>query len=265
VHDLAAVAELAERVAREAGALLHQRLRWHRNEVTTKTSTTDMVTEMDHAAEELIVQRLLAARPDDGVLAEEGAERAGTSGVRWVIDPLDGTTNYLYGHPRYSVSIAAEVDGDVTVGVVADPSLDEVFTATKGGGAFLNGEPVGHSGKTDLETALVATGFSYLEDRRARQATVLTQVLPSVRDLRRHGVASLDLCWVACGRLDGYYEVGLQPWDVAAGALIATEAGAFVCGVDGGPPTAASVMAAAPGVGPDLLTLLRRAGAADSV
>jgi myo-inositol-1(or 4)-monophosphatase len=260
--DLTELVELAEGAARQAGTLLHEALREQHKEISTKTSSTDMVSEMDHAAEKLILDRLLGARPDDAVLAEEGGERPGTSGVRWVIDPLDGTTNYLYAHPRYSVSIAAEVDGQVVVGVVADPALGEVFTSVKGGGTRLNGEAVVHSGKEDLATALVATGFSYLGDRRAAQAAVLTHLLPAVRDIRRHGVASLDLCWVACGRVDAYYEVGLQPWDVAAGVLIAAEAGAVVSGVDGGPPSGASVLATAPGIAAELLALLGAAGVA---
>ena len=263
MEDLAALAALAEDVARAAAELLRGGLSRGRASVTTKTSDTDMVTEMDQAAEDLIVGRLLDARPDDSVLAEEGGGHEGGSAVRWVIDPLDGTTNSLYGHLRYGVSIAAEVNGEVAVGVVADPSFDEVFTAVKGGGAFLNGEPITHSGHGDLPTALIATGFSYLPEQRARQARVLTTVLPAVRDIRRHGSAALDLCWVACGRVDGYYEVGLQPWDIAAGVLVAAEAGAMLCGVDGGPPSAASVLAAAPDLGPSLLRLVAGAGAVD--
>jgi myo-inositol-1(or 4)-monophosphatase len=259
--DLDALARLAEDAARAAGDLLREGLTTRRVTVATKTSATDMVTEMDNAAEELIIERLLAVRPDDSVLAEEGGGRTGTSSVRWVIDPLDGTTNYLYGHPRYSVSIAAEVNDEVTVGVVGDPSLEEVFTAVKGGGAYVNGRRIEHSGHAQLATALVGTGFSYVAEQRWRQAQVLRLVLPAVRDVRRAGVASLDLCWVACGRLDGYYEVGLQPWDVAAGILIAAEAGALVSGVDGGPPSAASVLAAAPELAPALLRLLSEAGA----
>lgn len=261
--DAGALAELADAIGREAGALLLERLRWQRKSVETKTSGTDMVSEMDRAAEALIVERLLAARPDDAILAEEGGARHGSSGVRWVIDPLDGTTNYLYGHPRWAVSIAAELEatGEIVAGAVADPSLDEYFTAAKGKGAFLNGEAIGHSGKDDLATALVATGFGYRREQRAHQATVLTTLLPAVRDIRRHGVASLDLCWVACGRLDGYYEVGLQPWDVAAGSRIAAEAGATVSGVEGGTPSGASILAAAPALAEPLRTLLQRAGA----
>lgn len=258
--DVPALGALAEHSARQAGALLlGGRNRSHR-EVRTKTSGTDMVSEMDRAAEELIVRCILGARPDDAVLGEEGGQQGpGTSGVRWVVDPLDGTTNYLYDFPRWAVSVAAELDGAVVAGAVSDPAFDDVFTATKGGGAFRNGAPITHSGKGDLATALIGTGFSYLPERRAEQARVLATVLPAVRDIRRQGVASLDLCWVACGRLDGYYELSLQPWDIAAGALIAAEAGAHVSSTAGGPPSADSVFAAAPGLAPALLSLLGRA------
>ena len=254
--ELPDLVALAEKAARAAGAVLLDGLGQAHGGIATKTSTTDMVSEMDRAAEALIVEQLLGARPDDAILAEEGSSRPGTSGVRWVIDPLDGTTNYLYGHPRWSVSVAAEVDGAVVAGVVADPSVDEVFTAWKGGGAWCNGRPIRCSDKSELATALVGTGFAYLRDRRAEQAQALLRVLPAVRDIRRSGVASLDLCWVACGRLDGYYEIGLQPWDVAAGAVIAAEAGAWVSGVGGGPPSGESVLAASPAVAPLLMDLL---------
>ena len=260
MHDLARLLDLAVRLAGDAAALLRDGAEGLRSDVTTKTSTTDMVTDMDRASEALIVKGLAAARPDDAVLGEEGASRPGTSGVRWVIDPLDGTTNYMYGHVGYAVSIAAEVHGRAVVGVVADASRDELFTATAGGGARRDGEPITVSGATDLSSALVATGFSYLPERRARQALLLRTLLPAVRDLRRVGAASLDLCSVACGRVDGYYEVGLQPWDLAAGALVAAEAGAAVEGLEGPVPDSGSVLAATPGlVGP--LRDLLRAGA----
>ena len=233
-----------------------------RVDVTTKTSGTDMVSEMDRASEALIVKGILAARPDDAILGEETGARDGTSGVRWVIDPLDGTTNYLYRHPNWAVSVAAEVDGEVMAGVVASPGLHETFSAARGQGAWLNGDPIAVSREVDLASALVGTGFGYLASRRALQAAVLPHVLPAVRDIRRYGVASLDLCWVACGRLDGYFEAGGQPWDVAAGLLIAAEAGAVASGLDGGPVAPESVMVAAPGVASDLFELLIRSGAA---
>jgi myo-inositol-1(or 4)-monophosphatase len=255
---------LAEAVARETGALLHDELDRARLEVGTKSTGTDMVTEMDRAAEARIVAGLLGARPDDGLLGEEGTDRAGTSGVRWIVDPLDGTTNYLYALPGYAVSIAAEVEGRIVAGVVLDVERDELYSATLGGGATRNGAPIHASPVTALPLALVATGFSYDAERRRRQAQVLVEVLPRIRDVRRFGAAAVDLCSVACGRVDGYWEKGLQPWDVAAGALIAAEAGAVVTDLRGGPPVDDGVVAAAPGIAADLLALVSGAGAADA-
>jgi myo-inositol-1(or 4)-monophosphatase len=256
---------LAERVAREAGDLLLAGVDDLRVDVSTKTSGTDMVSEMDRASETLIVKGILAERPDDAILGEETGVRDGTSGVRWVIDPLDGTTNYLYRHPTWAVSVGVEVDGEAQVGVVAVPGHQEVFTAIRGQGAKLNGDPIAVTGETDLASALIGTGFGYGAGRRGRQAEVLPHLLPKVRDIRRLGVASLDLCWVACGRLDGYFEAGGQPWDVAAGLLIATEAGATASGLDGGPIAPESVMVATPGVAPALFQLLMAAGAVDAL
>jgi myo-inositol-1(or 4)-monophosphatase len=255
---------LAEDVAREAGALLRDGLDRARASVDTKSTLTDMVTEMDRAAEALIVDRLLGARPDDGLLGEEGTDRAGTSAVRWVVDPLDGTTNYLYGLPGFAVSIAAESAGLVVAGVVYDVVRDELFAATLGGGATRDGEPIHVSPTTDLPLALVATGFSYDAERRGRQAGVLVEVLPRIRDVRRVGAAAVDLCSVACGRVDAFYEKGLAPWDLAAGGLIAAEAGAVFTDLLGGPPGPGGVLAAAPGIAAGLLTLLVTAGAADA-
>ena len=260
--DLGELLELAAGLVRRAGDLLLEGVPRRRSGVIgTKTSSTDMVSEMDRASEELIVTGLLEARPDDGIVAEEGGDREGTSGVRWVIDPLDGTTNYLYGHPAWSVSVAAEFGQEIVVGVVSDPSHSELFAAVRGGGARCNDEPIVPSGHDDLATALVGTGFSYLPERRAGQAAALTRVLPAVRDVRRFGAASLDLCWVACGRLDAYYEATLQPWDVAAGGFIAREAGAVSRGPVEGPPTAEFAMAATPALAGPLWELLRSAGA----
>lgn len=260
--DGSALLALAERVARQAGELLLAGAADVRVDVGTKTSDTDMVSEMDRASETLIVEGILAERPDDGILGEEHGSHAGTSPVRWIIDPLDGTTNYLYRQPIWAVSVAAEVDGRVEAGVVAAPGLGEVFTAARGKGAWLNGAPIAVSGGTELATALVGTGFGYQAERRARQAAALPVLLPAVRDIRRNGVASLDLCWVACGRLDAYYEFGGQPWDVAAGLLVATEAGASAASIDGGPARSDSVLVATPGVSAAVLALLDRAGAA---
>ena len=179
-----------------------------------------MVSDADRDAEAVIEGILLSERPTDGLLAEEGAHREAASGRRWVVDPLDGTTNYLYGFPAWAVSIALEDAEGPAVGVVFDPLHDELFTAMRGEGALLNGEPIEVSGRETLDRALVATGFGYDADRRATQASVLARLLPAVRDIRRAGAAALDLCMVAAGRLDGYYERGLQPWDWAAGSVI---------------------------------------------
>ncbi len=246
--DPAALLDLAVAVAREAGELVYERRRAvTRMAVTaTKSTPTDIVTESDTAAESLIKDRLLAARPDDAVLAEEGGPSRGASGVRWVIDPIDGTVNYLYGIPLYAVSIAAQVDGQTVAGVVHNPVSGETWTATRGGGAYLDGERVQESGCERLDLALVATGFGYDATRRQRQADVLRQIMPSIRDIRRAGAASLDLCWVAMGRLDAFYERGLAPWDVAAGGLVAEEAGAVVGGLHGAPAGEALVIAAGP-------------------
>lgn len=256
--------DLARGLAIDAGQLLVEGLGRARSSIAVKSSDTDMVTEMDHGSESLIVEGILAARPDDGVIGEEGTDRDGTSGVRWVIDPLDGTTNYLYGHPGFAVSIAAEQHGDVVAAIVFDPLHDDLFSATRGGGAFRNDAPISVSTEVELARALLATGFSYDPDRRVRQATVLETVIGRVRDIRRMGAAAVDLCSVGCGRADAFYEKGLQPWDHAAGALVASEAGAMVGDLEGGPPSGAFCLAATPGLFEQLRSLLREAGAPDA-
>ena len=256
-----ALLALAVDVAEEAARLLVDRLGAGRRDVGTKTTGTDMVTDVDRASEHLIVDRLLTARPGDGVVAEEGAAQAGRSGILWVVDPLDGTTNYLYGHPGFAVSLAAEDEHGALVGVVADPLHGDVFTAVRDEGARRNGRPVRCTTKDELPTALVGTGFSYDAARRGRQAEVLRVVLPRVRDIRRGGAASIDLSWVACGRLDAFYERGLQPWDLAAGGLIAREAGARTGDLDGGDASRAFVLAAPPALFDPLRDLLAGAGA----
>jgi myo-inositol-1(or 4)-monophosphatase len=252
---------LATTVAARAASLLVDGLLLARTDVGTKSSPTDMVTEIDRASEQLIVDAIRTVRPDDGVLGEEGADDSGTSGVRWIIDPIDGTTNYLYAHPGFAVSVAAEVDGIAAVGVVHDPLHGDVFHAARGRGACRNNEPIHVSSKADLATALVATGFAYDPERRRLQAAVLTDVLPRIRDVRRMGAASVDLCSVACGRVDAYYERGLSPWDLAAGSLIATEAGALVGDLEGGPPSGDFVLAANPTLFVPMRSLLVSAGA----
>jgi fructose-1,6-bisphosphatase/inositol monophosphatase family enzyme len=255
---------LATEVAAQAAALLVDGLDRPRSSVSTKSTSTDMVTEMDRASERLIVDGLRAARPDDALVGEEGASAAGTSGVRWIIDPVDGTTNYLYGLAGFAVSIAAELDGQPAIGVVNDPLHRDVFTAVRGRGAHRNGRTLHVEGADDLAHALVATGFAYDPERRRRQAEVLIQVLPRIRDIRRIGAASVDLCSVACGRVDAYYERGLGPWDFAAGALIAAEAGAVVGDLAGGPPSGGFVLAAPMGLFEPLRSILEAAGAGNA-
>jgi myo-inositol-1(or 4)-monophosphatase len=251
-------------VARGVGTELARARREGAPESTTKTSHTDMVTTMDLWAEQQIVARLADARPDDGVIGEEGTAIAGTTGVQWCIDPIDGTTDYLYDHPGYSVSIAALVDGEPIVGVVADPSLDQVFSAVAGRGAWRDNVALHASTVTELAVALVGTGFSYDARRRGRQAAVLTHVLPEVRDIRRMGGAALDLCSVGLGRLDAFYERGLNLWDVAAGGLVAREAGALVTDLEGRAAWSGMIVAAPPSLHEPLLELLRSAGAGDA-
>ena len=217
-----------------------------------KSSRTDMVSDADRDAEAVIEGILLGERPGDGLLAEEGATSEATSGRRWVVDPLDGTTNYLYGFPAWAVSIALEDAEGGAVGVVLDPLRDELFSARRGSGAHVNGEAIEVSGRGELERALIATGFGYDPERRARQATTLARLLPEVRDIRRAGAAALDLCMVAAGRLDGYYERGLQPWDWAAGSLIVSEAGGTLIELDGKP---AGLVAASPAIAEALAAL----------
>jgi myo-inositol-1(or 4)-monophosphatase len=250
-HDVASLLGLAEDLAQQAGELSLQRLHHPRADVRTKSTATDMLSEVDEACERLIVDGIRAARPDDGILSEEGASAQATSGVRWVIDPIDGTTNYLYGHPGYAISIGVEVDGEAVAGVVVDPIHSERFTAASGWGALRNGEPVAVSQETELASALVATGFGYDPARRTAQAELMARLIGSIRDIRRMGAAAVDLCSVACGRVDAYYERGLQHWDLAAGTLIASEAGAVIGELDDG-----TVIAAPPALYEPLRDLL---------
>ncbi len=225
---------LASRLAYQAGELTQAAWQQARAEVGTKSTPTDVVTAVDRAAERLIVDAIVAERPDDGVLGEEGGRRPSRNGLRWVIDPIDGTVNYLYGHPHYAISIAVERDGEPVVGVVRNPATGEQWHAVVGEGAWRDGRRLVCSTPAGLEQALVATGFSYDARRRARQGVVVAALLPQVRDIRRAGACALDLCFVAEGRLDGYYEQGAQRWDAAAGILMVTEAGGRVSGLLGG-------------------------------
>ena len=239
--------ELALRVAREAATLIRERRRAGVRVADTKTSATDIVTEADRASEELIRTRLLAARPEDGFLGEEGSDVAGTSGVRWVVDPIDGTVNYLYATPEYAVSIAAEVDGVAVAGVVINAASGEEFSAVRGGGARCDDEPIGVRPAVAPEFAVIRTGFNYEPAVRSRQAASVAALVTRVADIRRFGSCALDLCAVAMGRADGYVEEGCKPWDYAAGALIAAEAGARVELLTGASGRALVVAAPAPG------------------
>jgi len=239
-------------VAREAGDMLADRA-GQVEVAATKSSPTDVVTEMDRRAEELIRARILATRPADAILGEEGGQTGDADGapVRWVIDPLDGTVNYLYGLHDWAVSIAAEVSGTIVAGAVFVPMRGEMFSAIRGHGAFLQAgdeswNPLRCRPGVPLDQALIGTGFGYLAARRKIQGEVAAALLPRIRDIRRIGVASVDLCAIAARRLDGFYERGLNYWDWAAGALIAAESGAVVGGLNGAPVSSSMTVAAGP-------------------
>jgi myo-inositol-1(or 4)-monophosphatase len=235
--------------------------------VDTKSSVNDIVTVMDQQSEALLRRHLLGARPDDAILGEEDGASAGSSGITWVVDPIDGTVNYLYEFPAYCVSVAAVI-GDAgrggqwqpVAGAICNPLTAEIFHARVGGGAFVlqtDGDTAIRVNTVDvLQQSLVATGFGYLPEVRTRQGEVLGAILPEIRDIRRAGSAALDLCAVARGTVDAYYESGLNPWDLAAGWIIATEAGALVTGLNDMAPGQAAVVAAGPGIHASLLSRL---------
>ena len=250
-------------VARQAAALAVARRVDGIGEVGTKSTATDLVTAADRAVERLIVELLRERRPGDEVLGEEygggehgGGPEVGPDRIRWVVDPIDGTVNYVYGLPHYAVSVAAEVRGEAVAGVVVNAPSGEEWTAVRGGGAWRDGHRLVCSQVADLGQALVATGFGYDAARRAHQAAVLPDLLPRVRDVRRFGAASIDLCFAAEARVDAYFEKGLNAWDHAAGGLVAVEAGLLVTGLRGAPPGPAMVLAAPPALHPALHALL---------
>jgi fructose-1,6-bisphosphatase/inositol monophosphatase family enzyme len=253
VTDFADDLALAERAALAAGEVLLRRFGRPVQGLEKKSSATDPVSDADRAAEETIRELLAAERPDDGLLAEEGSHAEAESGRRWVVDPLDGTVNYLYGFPAWCVSVALEDEEGGAVGVVHDPVRQETFQAVRGVGSACNGAPIRVRERDDLSHALVATGFGYERERRAMQAEVLRRVLPEVRDIRRAGAAALDLSWLAAGRLDAYWERGLNPWDWAAGRLLILEAGGAVAELPGEPY---GLAAANPALLPGLLELV---------
>jgi len=227
--------ELAERAAREAGEVLLGYYGREPEGLSSKTSVTDPVSEADRHAERTIRELLSAERPDDGVIGEEGSRVDAASGRHWIVDPLDGTVNFLYGMRDWCVSVALEDAEGLAVGVVFNPVSGECFNAERGAGATLDGRPIEVSGCRELRRAMVATGFSYDAAKRAVQAEILVELLPRIRDLRRAGAAALDLAYTAAGRVDAYYERDLKRWDEAAGILLVREAGGLVEDLPGEP------------------------------
>ncbi len=279
VGEAGQLMDLAVRTARGAAELVLSGRRSGVGVAATKSSPVDVVTELDTASERFVRAAIRAARPQDGVLGEEYGYEPGSSGLTWVVDPIDGTVNFLYGIPSYAVSIAV-VTGQPTepgrwapvAGCVSAPALGRTYRAARGLGAWRADDRLGTSERltvnpaVPLALALVGTGFGYTADRRADQGRVVAEVLPRVRDIRRAGCASLDLCAIAAGELDGYYERGLNPWDLAAGALLVEEAGGVVVGLGGRPAGEAMTVAGSEGVVAELDTLLRalRAEGADA-
>ena len=247
---LALAVDLADRAARR-----------HRQggigDLATKSSVTDPVTEVDRDSEALIVSGIRSARPRDGILGEEGASVDGVTGLRWIIDPLDGTVNYLYGIPCHAVSISVEEHGVPIVGVVHDTAHDEVFAARRGGGATFGGRPIRGSDVTSLSSTLLGTGFGYDAQQRHRQGRVLAKLIGQVRDIRRAGSCAVDLCWAAMGRLDAFYETGPNRWDVSAGMIIVREAG----GVATYDPSTHRILAAPPALWNELVAAVSAAEA----
>lgn len=214
----------------------------------TKSTPTDLVSDADRAAEKFISDFIRHERPEDGILGEEGAGRPSKSGLTWVVDPLDGTVNFLFNIPIWCVSIAIEDADGGLVGVIYDPNKEELFAAERGEGATLNGEEIHVAERDDLSQALIGTGFSYDADARAHQAVLLGKVLPKVRDVRRAGSAAIDLATLACGRFDGFYEAPMEAWDKAAGVLIVREAGGVVSDLPAPVGLSPGVVAAGPGL-----------------
>lgn len=248
--------EVALEAARAAAGELVERFGARASGVQVKSTPTDLVSDADVAAEAAIRGVLAERRPSDAILGEEGGA-SGDGELLWLVDPLDGTVNYLFGIPAFAVSVACQLGARSLVGVVLDPLRDECFAATRSGHATLNGEPIRGSSRRELATAMVATGFGYDAAVRARQARVVARVLPRVRDIRRVGAAALDLAWCACGRFDAYYERGVQRWDVAAGSLIAARAGLEVRELPATAEDAAGIVTAPERLIDELVALVR--------
>lgn len=270
-EQIRSLMQVAEIVAREAADLVREGREGQISVAATKSSAQDVVTAMDLASEALLRRRLAELRPDDGLLGEEGSLTPGSSGIWWVVDPIDGTVNYLYGLPAYAVSVAAvstpggtppdPATWTVLAGCVVAPKDGRVFLAGLGLGATLDGRSLRANDAQPLIDSLVGTGFGYVAARRRAQARVVAGLLPQVRDIRRIGSAALDLCTLASGGLDLYYERGLQPWDLAAGSLVAREAGAVVTGLRGRPAGEAMTVAGPPGRVEELVAYLEASNA----
>ena len=255
--------DLAERAARAAGSLLKERFHRPAEGVQAKSTPTDLVSDADRASEELLVDLISAERPRDGFLTEESDATESHSGVGWILDPLDATVNFLFGIPWWCVSVAAE-DGDGTVvGAIYNPLLDELFSGFRDKGAWLNGSPMRVSDRADIATALIGTGFSYDPKARADQAEIAARVLPRARDIRRGGSAALELAHLATGRLDGFYEAPLEPWDKAAGLLMIAEAGGVITKLPGPRGLTDGAIASGPRIHDDLVKLVLGEGGLD--
>jgi fructose-1,6-bisphosphatase/inositol monophosphatase family enzyme len=247
---------IAEQLARAAGDMALAGRKSGIVTATTKSSPTDMVTQYDKASEDMITAGLRELRPDDGIVGEEGASREGTSGITWHIDPIDGTSNFYFDIPMWAVSIGAVDDNGPIAGAVYAPALRDMFTAARGEGATLNGDRISVRENTVLSDALVCTGFSYHVSQREAHARRVATMVGQIRDIRRFGAAAIDLCFVACGRLDAYFEEHLNSWDLIAGQVIATEAGALVTDYSGDTATPQEVLASQPGVQKALIQLI---------
>jgi myo-inositol-1(or 4)-monophosphatase len=250
--------EIAVGCCEEAGALLRARFEGDRRRgVASKSTPTDLVSEADLVSERAIAERLARLRPGDGVLGEEGDEQQGRSGLRWVVDPLDGTINFLFGIPQWCVSVAVQDRAAVTLaGAVFDPCRDEMWTAQAGGVAKLNGLQIEGPSTSEMSTAMIATGFAYDAEVRTAQGEVFARLIPKVRDIRRFGSAALDLTWTAAGRYDAYFERSVKLWDVAAGALVCQQAGLTVAELPAAGPLPWGLMACAPGLAEQLLAIV---------
>lgn len=251
---------IAESLAREAGDMALLGRKSGPLTATTKSSPIDMVTKFDRASEAMITEGLAHLRPDDAIIGEEGAAKQGTSGITWHIDPIDGTTNFYFDLPMWAVSIGAVDEHGPLAGAVYVPALGEMFSGARTEGATLNGFPICVRDNNDLADALVCTGYSYRISEREIHAKRVADIVMKVRDLRRFGAAAVDICFVACGRLDAYFEEHLHSWDLIASQVIATEAGAVFSDYVGKPVTPSQVIASTPGVHADLIQLIATSG-----